>query len=108
MKEIDRDSNILEVIEQNLKERHVAYEPRQLVCDDRLRAAFILSDSKTIIDVGDQQLGYYKRTGDTERKLKLRGRVADELAKSFGFTGGYRVISLVEMDFAQDEQEFIN
>ena len=61
-----------------------------------------------IIDVGDQQLGYYKRTGDTERKLKLRGRVADELAKSFGFTGGYRVISLVEMDFAQDEQEFIN
>jgi hypothetical protein len=33
----------------------------------------------------------------------LRGRIADKIAKENGFEGGYRLVSLVEMDFAKDE-----
>jgi hypothetical protein len=35
--------------------------------------------------------------------LRLRGRIADQIAKENGFEGGYKVVSLVEMDFAKDE-----
>ena len=33
--------------------------------------------------------------------------MADELAKKHGYSG-YKVVSLVEMDFATDEQQFID
>jgi hypothetical protein len=42
------------------------------------------------------------------KKLKLKGRVADALVRSEGFTGGFKQVSLVEMDFSKDEQEYIN
>jgi hypothetical protein len=39
---------------------------------------------------------------DAEKKLRLRGRVAEKLAKEHGYQ--YKLVSLVEMDFASDEQ----
>jgi hypothetical protein len=54
MDEIDKDCNLLEVIEQSLKARGIAFEKRQLLCGDRVRAAFVLTESKTVVDVIDQ------------------------------------------------------
>ena len=44
---------------------------------------------------------------DGEVRLRLRGRIADRIAKDHGFEGGYRVVSLVEMDFAKDEKQYL-
>lgn len=53
LEEIDKECNLLEVIEQSLKERGVKYQGRQLVCEGRLRAAFVIEDEKAIVDVID-------------------------------------------------------
>lgn len=50
--DIDSDCNLLEVIAQILKAEGLNFTERQIVCDGRLRAAFVLED-KTIIDVID-------------------------------------------------------
>jgi hypothetical protein len=39
--------------------------------------------------------------------LRQRGRVADQLARKHGYDGGYKVISLIEMDYAKDEMAFL-
>ena len=39
--------------------------------------------------------------------LRLRGRLADKIAREHGFEGGYKLVSLVEMDFAKDEQQYL-
>ena len=37
----------------------------------------------------------------------MRGRIADKIAKEKGFKGGYKVVSLVEMDFEKDEKQYL-
>ncbi len=39
--------------------------------------------------------------------LRLKGRIAEKIAKENGYEGGYKVVSLVEMDFAKDEQKYL-
>lgn len=104
--EIDKDSNLLEVIEGMLKEKGVKYEKNKVVCGGRVRAAFELTEEKVIIDVVDQQYAHYVDR-DGVKKLKTKGRKAEEIAKEHGYKA-YKLVSLVEMDFAKDEQAFIN
>ena len=102
--EIAQDSDILEIIEQSFKTRGLEFQTRQLVCDDRLRAAFVLPKTKTIIDIVDKQFEHYELAG--VQRMKHRGRLAAEIAGRHGFA--YRLLSLVEMDFAVDEQRFLD
>lgn len=60
---------------------------------------------RTIIDLIEQQIGHMSKDGEV--RLRLRGRIADRIAKDHGFEGGYRVVSLVEMDFAKDEKQYL-
>lgn len=69
-----------------------------------MRAAFIIDETKTIIDMIDHQMAHFSTDSKSPIQLRLRGRIANEIAKSQGFTGGYKLVSLVEMDFAKDEQ----
>lgn len=62
LSKIDAEWNILEVIESILKTKGIKYETKQLTCDNKLRASFIL-EKKTIVDVIDQQLAYYSKDG---------------------------------------------
>ncbi len=50
----------------------------------------------------DHQMAHYSNA-TVHNRLRLRGRVADKIAKEHGFQGGYKQVSLVEMDFATDE-----
>ncbi|TNV82778.1 hypothetical protein FGO68_gene2730 [Halteria grandinella] len=108
-KTIDLDCNVLDVIEGMLKERGIPYSTREIAANGTIRAAFVaeLPKGRTIIDVIDQQHGYFV-SEEGEKRLRLKGRVADEVARKSGYPGGYRVVSLVEMDFCGDEQAFLN
>jgi hypothetical protein len=50
---------------------------------------------------------YSNGSNATALKHRLRGRVADKIARDHGYQGGYKVVSLVEMDFASDEQKYL-
>ena len=69
-----------------------------------MRAAFVLPKTKTIIDIVDKQFEHYEVAGVS--KMKFRGRLSGEIAQRHGFN--YRLLSLVEMDFAVDEQRFLD
>jgi hypothetical protein len=99
--EIQKEVNLQEVVETIMKAQGLEYEGRQLVCGDRLRAAFVTQAPRTIIDLIEHQISHVSKDGEV--RLRLRGRIADRIAKDHGFEGGYRVVSLVEMDFAKDE-----
>jgi hypothetical protein len=75
------------------------------VCDDRLRAAFVIEDTKTIVDVANHQFSSYLKDG--VRNQRLRGRKADEIAKEHGYYGGYRLVSLIELEFSKDESKYL-
>lgn len=104
LSKIDAEWNILEVIESILKTKGIKYETKQLTCDNQLRASFIL-EKKTIVDVIDQQLAYYSKDGGV-KQLRTRGRAAQELAVKYGFER-YKLVSLLEMEFGKDEQEYL-
>jgi hypothetical protein len=81
-----------------------------VVANGRLKAAFVAEipgKGKAIIDITDKQHAYFIDL-EGERRLKLKGRVTEEVARQAGFNGGYRVVSLVEMDFCGDELAFLN
>ena len=79
LSELEKDSNILEVIEQIFRQRAIEYKPRQLLFNDQLRAVFLLPKTNTIIDIDDKQFEHYETNG--KLRLKHRGRVADSLAR---------------------------
>jgi hypothetical protein len=57
LKQIDDDCNLLEVVSGILGQSGVEFKEKQILCDDRLRAAFVTENpdgTKTIVDVIDQ------------------------------------------------------
>lgn len=43
--EIDKECNLVEVVESILKERGIKYRAREIVCEGRVRAAIVIEDS---------------------------------------------------------------
>ena len=70
----------------------------KIVCDGRLKASFIIYN-KFIVEVHENTMcNYYKKDGT--RGMMARARMADEVARESGFTGGYIGISLLEMEYS--------
>ena len=61
----------------------------------------MIEEKKMIIDLIDHQMAHFTKNGG-EKTLRQRGRVAEKIAKEHGYQ--YRLVSLVEMDFASNEQ----
>ncbi len=51
--EIEKEVNLIEVVEGFLKERGLKYRGREIVCEGRLRAALVIEDTQTIVDMID-------------------------------------------------------
>eukprot|EP00347_Sterkiella_histriomuscorum_P020420 403337874 len=103
IKKQDESSNMLEVIEQILGKAGLQFEKNKLLCENRLKAAFVINNN-VLVDVIDNQMAYYEKDG--EKLPRKRVQVAKDLAQKFGFKD-YRLISLTEMEFSQDEEEFL-
>lgn len=85
---------MMELIEQDmLADREVL--KNQLVCDQRLKASFVV-DKEYIIEIDENILVNYKK-GDDLRHM-ARARQADKIAKEHGYKG-YIGVSLLEMEY---------
>ena len=85
--------------------QNLTFEKNQMVCDGRLKANFVVN-SKYLIEIDENNLLNYKNGKTDESKSMSRGRLADQLAQSHGYSG-YIGISLLEMEYSQNEAEYL-
>ena len=104
-RELEQKCNLFEILEKIFKERGVHFEKEKLICDGAVKAAFILGEGETVVDIIDGKMAYFEKAG--LRKERQRTKVARELVQKQGFKN-YVVISLTEMDFSQDEHVFLD
>lgn len=82
------------------------FKKDQIVCDGRMKASFVV-DSKFLVEIDENNMLNFKKSKNGESKLMSRGRLANELAQSHGYSGGYIGLSLLEMEYSQNEAEYL-
>jgi hypothetical protein len=100
--DIESGSNVMELIEQDmLADRKVL--KNQVMCDERLKASFVV-DNEYLIEIEENMMVNYRKGKDL--KHMARARLADRIAKEHGYKG-YIGISLLEMEYHQNEAEYL-
>ena len=105
LSDIEHNSNLVEMIEQDML-KDVEFQKNQLVCDGRIKASFVVN-SKFLIEIDENNMLNYKKAKTGETKLMSRGRICNQIAQSHGYSGGYIGISLLEMEYSQNEAEYL-
>lgn len=101
--DIEANTNLVEVLEQDmLADRDV--KKNVITCDGRLKASFVVDD-KFIIEVEEHNMVNFQK-GEKLSHMS-RARLADTIAKEHGYSGGYIGISILEMEYNQNEAEYL-
>jgi hypothetical protein len=84
LSEIMDNSNLVEVLvsraNKDRKGNPVEALTNKIICNGRLKASIIFDD-KHVVEILENQLAHYKKTGENTWSLRKRGRLAQKLVQ---------------------------